>query len=130
MKRAEIVETLRELTSVIQTFGRFARGYPTDELIARTESLIGKLESTALPPNPDVRQMVRRELEDGGYDGLYCDRYDCGCTLDDLVPCYQEDCVNCNAGYYQHHNDPDANYCGDPCICIGSNKGDKTDENA
>ena len=133
MKRAEIVETLRELTSVIQTFGRFARGYPTDELIARTESLIGKLESTALPPNPDVRSIVRAYLDAEGYDGLYfsCVGVDyCGCHKDDLVPCETDPSV-CQAGYLQHHTVDSGAMCeGRDCICIGPNKGDKTDENA
>jgi len=46
--------------------------------------------------NPTVRQMVRSALEKAGYDGL-CG-FDCGCGLDDLMPCGFPDAV-CEGGY-------------------------------
>jgi len=39
-----------------------------------------------------VREIVKAQLEEKGYDGL-CTR-DCGCGLDDLMPC-NDWCGNC-----------------------------------
>lgn len=35
----------------------------------------------------NVIQMIRKELVDMGADGLVNDVYECGCRLNDLVPC-------------------------------------------
>ncbi len=43
-----------------------------------------------------VHDIVAQYLVDNGYDGLYTD--DCGCLLDDLMPCCSE-CGNCEPGY-------------------------------
>jgi len=34
-----------------------------------------------------VIEMIRRELADAGADGLVNEDYECGCSLDDLIPC-------------------------------------------
>lgn len=48
-------------------------------------------------PTPNVREMVRRALIEGGYDGLR-NPDGCGCVIDDLSPA---DCLTeqCQAGY-------------------------------
>ncbi len=43
-----------------------------------------------------VYEIVEKYLFDNDYDGLYTD--DCGCLLDDLMPCCSE-CYNCEPGY-------------------------------
>jgi hypothetical protein len=47
---------------------------------------------------PNVREIVKEWLEQHGYEGLYSDHWECGCTPEDLMPCGEasEDCV---AGY-------------------------------
>ena len=40
-----------------------------------------------------VKEIVKKYLEDNGYDGLCT--FDCGCPIDDLIPCGDcfESCV-------------------------------------
>lgn len=47
----------------------------------------------------DVLDIVKKYLDENGYDGLYSD-YECGCLKEDFVPCggIQGDC---HAGYKQ-----------------------------
>ena len=45
----------------------------------------------------NVREIVKKWLEDNGYDGLQ-HKADCGCQLSDLIPC-DEDCSECTPGY-------------------------------
>jgi hypothetical protein len=57
-----------------------------------------------MPENPilkrvDVKEIVKKYLEDNGYGGLCNCEGDCGCTLDDLMPCYAEGVEHCQAGY-------------------------------
>ena len=44
-----------------------------------------------------VKEIVKKYLEENGFDGLYCD--DCGCKTDDLIPCDNEGCLDCQPGY-------------------------------
>jgi len=48
-----------------------------------------------------VKEIVKKYLEDNGYDGLTSG--DCGCKVDDLVPCGGATCcgshMDCKAGY-------------------------------
>lgn len=44
-----------------------------------------------------VKEIVKKYLEDNGYDGLFSE-YECGCLNDDLILC-QDDCLNCKPGY-------------------------------
>ncbi len=45
----------------------------------------------------NVKEIVIEYLKSHGYDGLY-DGYDCGCKVDDLMPC--DSCPDlCEAGY-------------------------------
>lgn len=48
-------------------------------------------------PTPNVREMVRKALIEGGFDGLFLPD-ECGCSIDDLSPA---DCLTeqCQAGY-------------------------------
>lgn len=43
--------------------------------------------------------MVRDYLERNGYDGLVDDGRECGCCLEDLMPCGGEYAMTCEAGY-------------------------------
>ena len=45
-----------------------------------------------------VKEIVRLWLEANGYDGLFNENGECGCTLDDLAPC-GEMSGDCRAGY-------------------------------
>ena len=46
---------------------------------------------------PDVLEILKQYLVDNGYDGLYRD--ECGCFVDDLLPCVENDVGHCQAGY-------------------------------
>jgi hypothetical protein len=47
-----------------------------------------ELDVTHRPPKPPtVRDIVRQYLTDHVHDGLCCPYLDCGCGLDDLMPC-------------------------------------------
>lgn len=46
----------------------------------------------------DMGEVVAQWLEDNGYDGLYSDCGDCGCTLPDLYPCGDLS-LHCQPGY-------------------------------
>ena len=47
-----------------------------------------------------VREIIKKYLEDNGFDGLCNINVECGCRLDDLCPC-QENCFLCEPGYDQ-----------------------------
>jgi len=66
-----------------------------------------KAPHTRRPPSPEeamqkaqipVKEIVRQYIIKHGYDGLYSDLLECGCSLDDLMPC---DCnpYECCPGY-------------------------------
>ena len=46
----------------------------------------------------NVYDIIRKYLEENGYDGLVAKEYECGCVLDDLFPCDGE-MNNCEAAY-------------------------------
>lgn len=50
-----------------------------------------------------VIEIVKAHLEREGFGGLVADGGECGCELDDLVPC-AGDCSHCSPGY--KHDDP------------------------
>jgi len=54
---------------------------------------------------PDVREIVKRWLQEHGYDGL-TNLCDCGCELDDLMPC-SNDVSGCVPGHKVEGRDPD-----------------------
>jgi hypothetical protein len=66
---------------------------------------------------PTIKEIVKEYLEKNGYDGLY-GLPDCGCSVDDLMPC-DEPGVNCAPGYYG------------PCMCDDDHRfhiyGDRAD---
>ncbi len=45
----------------------------------------------------DVADIVKRFLEENGFDGLYTD--ECGCFKDELFPCSSECIPDCVPGY-------------------------------
>ncbi len=45
-----------------------------------------------------LHDIVKEWLEKNGYEGLYSVDADCGCKLDDLMPC-GEPGMNCRAGH-------------------------------
>ena len=45
----------------------------------------------------NVREIVASYLKANGFDGLYSD--ECGCLLDDLMPCSSEGALTCKPGY-------------------------------
>ena len=57
---------------------------------------------------PTVKSIVAAYLRANGYDGLYWE--DCGCLLDDLMPCYREGIEHCEPGYMGPCT------CGDGCF--------------
>ena len=61
----------------------------------------------------DVADIVKRFLEENGFDGLYTD--ECGCFKDDLFPCSSECALDCVPGYKV----PCENDEGVSCIGIG-----------
>jgi len=48
--------------------------------------------------NPTVHEIVESWLRQNGYHGLYLDAQECGCFVDDLMPCVGVVDV-CRAGY-------------------------------
>lgn len=56
--------------------------------------------------------MVSAYLKSHGYDGLVSDDHECGCLLDDLMPCAGEFAMNCTAGHRVEGCDP---MCGEGC---------------
>lgn len=71
------------------------------ELLSWAKTLEIKQQAATLPPNPDVRAIVKAYLEAEGYDGLFAEQPWCNCAGDDLfahcssrsMPAY------CKAGY-------------------------------
>lgn len=59
-----------------------------------------------------VSQIVKKYLNDNGFDGLYGDH--CGCGLDDFMPCDGE-CSSCEPAY--KHICPGADKCPDAETC-------------
>ena len=60
----------------------------------------------------NVKKIVIQYLKEHGYDGL-CNNGDCGCEIDDLVPC-SEDCSICEPGY-KRPCDPETCELGGDC---------------
>lgn len=116
MSRAKIVETLRMTANAMQS---------TNMIRAREIYAISDtLSRTALPPNPDVRQIIKAWLEENGYDGLcnYITMDECECSTDDIAPCGEIQ-PDCQAGYHQYHTADSESECGGVCChCIGPNK--------
>lgn len=69
-----------------------------------------------------VKEIVTKYLKENGYDGLYSD--DCGCGIDDLMPC--SDCGSdlCEAGIKKDcdkcENKIDGACAEDADFCIGA----------
>lgn len=46
----------------------------------------------------NIKEIVENWLKKHKYDGLYNPNIECGCFLDDLMPC-NEVCSDCESGY-------------------------------
>lgn len=69
--------------------------------VARRDAIIAKLpknwgDNTDTPKA--VRDILAYWLRANGYDGLCNSDMECGCSLDDLIPC-DSPCEKCEAGY-------------------------------
>jgi len=60
-----------------------------------------------------VIEIIEKYLKENGYDGLYNERYECGCEIGDLAPC-GEIGTDCKAGYKRP--------CEEYGWCIGEKK--------
>ncbi len=69
-----------------------------------TQLILRHLTGAECRGNEDIEDMVRTELEFFEYDGLYCE--DCGCSLDDFMPCTEFCPDKCRAGYKGLTEDP------------------------
>ena len=67
----------------------------------------------------DVLDIVKKYLDENGYDGLYSD-YECACLKDDLAPCGEMN-MDCRAGYKQKCKIKNCEYDW----CIGADKDGK-----
>lgn len=59
-----------------------------------------------------VKEMVHYYLSVNKYDGLYNPFLDCGCFIDDLLPCDNYGCESCAGGY--RNKDDEGNDCIGP----------------
>jgi hypothetical protein len=67
----------------------------------------------------DVKEIVKKYLEENGYDGLWLPGFYCGCFLSDIMPCTQPEMI-CEAGYKVPCDDERDRDSGE--ICIGKKK--------
>jgi len=70
-----------------------------------------------MPDNPTLKELVAEALMARGFDGLYHEDGECGCRLEDLMPCSPEFICDCSAGYLgplpadlEPHSDPAYNW--------------------
>jgi len=54
-----------------------------------------------------VSEIIEKYLKENGYDGLYNLNGECGCEIDDLIPC-MDYCGDCKPGY--KISDPSGEY--------------------
>ncbi len=47
----------------------------------------------------NVKEIVSDYILKNGYEGLFNEDSDCGCEIDDFMPCSDGMCVECQAGY-------------------------------
>ena len=47
----------------------------------------------------NCKEIITLYLKAQGFDGLYNADWECGCLLDDLMPCNGEQIQNCEPGY-------------------------------
>ncbi len=65
--------------------------------------------------NPTLKKITKEWLIANGYDGLYNDCGDCGCEVDDLMPCSEWMNQNCTAGYKVEYKTGEECPCGEGC---------------
>lgn len=61
-----------------------------------------------MPEKLNVVDIVKKYLIDNGYDGLWNPEYECGCELNELMPC-DINMTECGPGYL-HKADPMTGY--------------------
>jgi len=54
----------------------------------------------------ELKKIVKQWLSKNGYDGLVSADLECGCEIDDLMPC-DTPLVDCEAGYKRKGAHPD-----------------------
>lgn len=54
--------------------------------------------------NPSTQEIIKIHLKQNGFDGLYNSAAECGCLLDDLMPC-DHPSPTCQAGYVRWEDD-------------------------
>jgi hypothetical protein len=72
-----------------------------------------------------VRELLKKFLEENGYDGLFSTNIPCGCLIDDFIPCDGE-ILDCHAGYKVECKgnscEADCEYKENSSWCISSEK--------
>ena len=58
--------------------------------------------------NKTVIEIIKKNLIENGFDGLYNEDLECGCEIDDLEPCDSLQ-SNCKAGY-KHPGDDEYDF--------------------
>ena len=71
----------------------------------------------------NIKEIVEKYLRENGFDGLVSEDYECGCELDDLMPCSEFN-SDCQPGY-KYKPDPDGEYAEAEWV-IGLEKPDAT----
>ena len=66
-----------------------------------------------LEANPTVLETSIHLMKLLGYEGLYSEQ--CGCTFDDVAPCYDDRIHSCKAGYIIRYDKDNSCPCGDGC---------------
>ena len=46
-----------------------------------------------------IKEIVKKYLEENGYDGLASPDLECGCPIDDLMPCDKPNAEECVSGH-------------------------------
>ena len=92
IKKIESEETRRATTDELIC------GTSLDRRIKRRIFQAGVEQKKAVNDYPMMQQILRRYLQEHGFDGLQNPDGDCACRLDDLFPC-DEPGFQCMAGY-------------------------------
>ena len=68
-----------------------------------------------------VMGIITKHLKENGFDGLHHENNECGCRLNDLMPCDSEDFANCEPGYLR--KDKQCDTCPEGYdYCVGKKK--------
>jgi hypothetical protein len=64
--------------------------------------------------NLSVEGIIKKYLRENGFDGLCNCEMECGCLLENLVPCDSLDEIHCEPGYRVSTPDKDGGYIVSP----------------